>query len=66
MVFSKSKKPFSVQVELIPRNKKNIFLNSFKHICVYAFNKKHILNVLRMKKKKLNLNLLKTSKLIDF
>tara|TARA_Y100000991_G_scaffold215711_1_gene207721 strand:- start:13408 stop:14151 length:744 start_codon:yes stop_codon:yes gene_type:complete len=42
MVFSKSKKLLYSSRAPIPGNKKNIFLNSFKHICVYAFNKTHL------------------------
>ncbi len=42
MVFSNSKKLLYSSRAPIPGNKRDIFLNSFKHICVYAFNKTHL------------------------
>ncbi len=42
MVFSKSKRLLYSSRAQIPSNKKGDFKVSFKHICVYAFNKNHL------------------------
>tara|TARA_A100001011_G_scaffold400789_1_gene518858 strand:- start:6342 stop:7085 length:744 start_codon:yes stop_codon:yes gene_type:complete len=51
MVFSNSNKLLYSSRAPIPGNKKNIFNKAFKHICVYAFNKKH-LNQFKSQKEK--------------
>ena len=42
MVFSNSNRLLYSSRAPIPGNKNNLFCRAFKHICVYAFNKKHL------------------------
>ena len=42
MVFSNTKRLMYSSRAPIPGSKKNLFNNSYKHICVYAFNKEHL------------------------
>ncbi len=43
MVFSNSKTLLYSSRAPIPGNKKNLFKKAYKHICVYAFNKEHLI-----------------------
>ena len=42
MVFSNSKKLLYSSRASIPSNKKNFFKEGYKHVCIYAFNNKHL------------------------
>ena len=42
MVFSNSKRLLYSSRASIPANKRNFFKEGYKHVCVYAFNKKHL------------------------
>ena len=42
MVFSNTKRLLYSSRASIPANKKNIFKEAYKHICVYAFSKQHL------------------------
>ena len=51
MVFSNSKRLLYSSRAPIPGNKKNIFKKAYKHICVYAFNKEHLIEFKNQKDK---------------
>ena len=51
MVFSNSNRLLYSSRAPIPGDKKNLFHKAYKHICVYAFNKKH-LNYFKNEKQK--------------
>ncbi len=42
MVFSKTNKLLYSSRAAIPANKNNLFKEGYKHVCIYAFNKKHL------------------------
>ena len=43
MVFSNSNRLLYSSRAPIPGNKKDLFKKAYKHICVYAFNKEHLI-----------------------
>ncbi len=51
MVFSNSKRLLYSSRAPIPGNKKDIFKSAYKHICVYAFNKEHLIKFKNQKEK---------------
>ena len=51
MVFSHSKRLLYSSRAPIPGNKKDIFKKAYKHICVYAFNKEHLIKFKNQKEK---------------
>ena len=51
MVFSNSKRLLYSSRAPIPGNKKNLFKKAYKHICVYAFNKEHLVEFKNQKEK---------------
>lgn len=51
MVFSNSKRLLYSSRAPIPGNKKDIFKKAYKHICVYAFNKEHLIEFKNQKEK---------------
>ena len=51
MVFSGSKKLLYSSRAPIPASKKDVFKEAYKHICVYAFNKKHLENFKKVSRK---------------
>ena len=51
MVFSKSKRLLYSSRAPIPGNKKDLFKKAYKHICVYAFNKEHLIEFKNQKEK---------------
>ena len=51
MVFSNSKKLLYSSRAPIPASKKDVFKEAYKHICVYAFNKKHLENFKKITRK---------------
>ncbi len=51
MVFSNSKRLLYSSRAPIPGNKKDCFKKSYKHICVYAFNKEHLIEFKNQKEK---------------
>ena len=51
MVFSNSKRLLYSSRAPIPGNKKDLFKKAYKHICVYAFNKEHLLEFKNQKEK---------------
>ena len=51
MVFSNSKRLLYSSRAPIPGNKNDIFKKAYKHICVYAFNKEHLIDFKNQKEK---------------
>jgi len=51
MVFSNSKKLLYSSRAAIPASKKDVFQEAYKHICVYAFNKRHLENFKKIRRK---------------
>ena len=51
MVFSNSNRLLYSSRAPIPGNKKNIFKKAYKHVCVYAFNKEHLIQFKNQKEK---------------
>ena len=51
MVFSNSMRLLYSSRSPIPGNKKDLFKKSYKHICVYAFNKEHLIKFKNQKEK---------------
>ena len=51
MVFTNSKKLLYSSRAAIPGSKFDVFKNAYKHVCIYAFNKKHLELFHRQKQK---------------
>ena len=51
MVFSNSRRLLYSSRAAIPSSKDNSFKNAYKHVCIYAFNKDHLIEFKNQKEK---------------